>query len=215
MKLLLVVPSILAVCSAAGLFLIHAQPPRQPDMGIDFGNVRHFVTREMEIETAAMKNRRLPELEGVTELGKTVDLAPAGGKVPQFVLFIKDACPCSIDAQPLFNRLARQFGDKVDFLGVIDGDGTHARSYAEQFTVAFPVIADKDEKIIKGFQAKGGLYSVLVARSGHIVKMWPGYNADILREMNHVIAEEAGVKESPFDPQYAPKVKAAGCAYNW
>jgi peroxiredoxin len=215
MKLLLLVPSALAVCSAAGLLLIHPAAPRQPDFGIDFGNVRHYVTKEMEIETAAAKNRRLPELPGTTELGKTVDLAPPNGKLPQFVLFIKSACPCNIDAQPLFNRLARKYEGKVEFLGVIDGNRDEARDYAERYTVSFPVVADKEEHIIKGFQAKGGLYSVLVARNGHIVKMWPGYSVDILAEMNRLLSEEVGVQVTPFDPQYAPKVKAAGCAFYW
>lgn len=215
MKLLILVPAVLAALSATGLLLLHAPAPIQQDFGIDFANVRHYVTKEMEVETAAARNRQLPEIQGTTELGKTVDFAPAGAKLPQFVLFIKDACPCSIDAQPLFNRLARKYEGKVEFLGVIDGDIGHARDYAERYTVAFPVVADSGERIIKGFGAKGGLYSVLVARNGHVAKMWPGYSIDILADMNHLLAEEAGVKETPFDPQYAPKVKAAGCAYNW
>jgi peroxiredoxin len=186
---------------------------RGKDLGIDFNYPRHFVTSEMEVETRSMKNLRPSEVKAVDEMGRPVDIAPTKGSEPQFLLFIKDGCHCSIDAQPLFNRLGRRYKDSVEFLGVIDGDRSNAQTYAERYTCAFPVVADRQLAVVRDFNAKGGVYSALVARNGHIVKMWPGYNADILKEMNRLLAEEAGVKETPFDPQYAPTRKTAGCAY--
>jgi peroxiredoxin len=199
-----------ALCIGLSLRLASGRGVSVPQLGIDLNYPRHYVTQAMELETAAMKNRRVSEVTAGDELGRRVVVA--GGQ-PQFLLFIKDGCPCSIDAQPLFNRLARQFDGKVQFLGVIDGDADKAKVYAEHYNCAFPVLADKNLAIAREFEAKGGLYSVLVARNGHIVKMWPGYSAEMLGEMNHLVAQEGEVKEVAFDPQYAPTVKTAGCAY--
>jgi peroxiredoxin len=216
-KLLFVVPVVVAAIVAGGLLVARNGKPASDDFGIDFGAPRHLVTRQMEIETAAMKNRRPPELATTSELGKPIVIAHEGAERPQFVLFIKDGCPCSIDAQPLFNELARKFQGHIDFVGVIDGDREHALKYAEQYSAAFPVAPDGNLGIARAFGAKGGLYSALIARNGHIVKMWPGYSADILKEMNGLFCEESALKTSPFDPKYAPKQEAAGCAYtgNW
>ncbi len=203
----------MAVVLAGGLLAFRSAQPRSDSLGIDFDSPRHLVTREMEIETFAMRNRLASEVTATTELAKPIELARRGAERPQFVLFIKDGCPCSIDAQPLFNTLARKFKGKVDFVGVIDGDRDHALRYAEQFSAAFPVVPDADLRIARDYGAKAGLYSALIARNGHIVKMWPGYSADMLREMNCLFSGEAAIKETPFDPLYAPKQKAAGCAY--
>lgn len=167
----------------------------------------------MELEADAMKNRRAPEATVPTNLGTTFHVAPDNAFRPQFVLFIKQGCPCSVDAQPFYNRLARKFTGKIDFVGVIDADAAGAKSYATQFLCAFPVIADPGFSLIHGFKALGAVFSALVARNGHIVKMWPGYNVDMLGQMNQLLSEESGIKETYFDPQYAPKVKTAGCAF--
>ena len=75
------------------------------------------------------------------------------------------------------------------------------------------MIPDPSLRLIHGFKALGAIFTALVARNGHIVKMWPGYNIEMLAQMNELLSEEAGVKETYFDPQYAPKVKTAGCAF--
>jgi hypothetical protein len=137
--------------------------------------------------------------------------------MPQFVLFIKDACPCSIDAQPIFNKLAERFKSKVQFVGVIDGDQIAAKKFASQFSVEFPVVGDKDLTVIHKFGAQAGVFSALLARNGHLIKMWPGYSADLLAKMNHEMSQATDSKETPFDPEYAPKKKTTGCAFasNW
>jgi hypothetical protein len=202
-----------ALASMGGFMIYQAKRVKTNDVGLDFSQPHHFVTPAMEVETQAMKNRLEPEILAKTELGKPITLAARGASRPEFVLFIKDACPCSIDAQPIFNKLAERFQPKVQFVGVIDGDEAAAERFASQFSVEFPVVGDRDLKAIRGFGAQAGVFSALVAKSGHLIKMWPGYSASLLGEMNHQLAEVSGTKEIPFDPEYAPKVKTTGCAY--
>jgi hypothetical protein len=186
---------------------------KRNDEGLDFTSPKHYVTPQMEMETAAMGNREEPATVGVSDSGHKVAIAPVGGGEPQFILFIKNACPCSIDAQPLFNRLAMRFAGHIEFVGVIDSDLAGAKRYASQFSVAFPVVADPGLGTIHSFGATAGVYSALVARNGHLIKMWPGYSASMLGEMNRTLSKAAGVKAVPFDPQYAPRAKTTGCAF--
>ncbi len=174
----------------------------------EYGKIRHFVTAQMELESKAKTQKVAPAFSRTDDFGKPVKVGE--GPRPQLVLFIKKGCPCSIDAQPLFNRLARKFDGKVDFVGVIDKEG---KEFSNQFRVAFPIVDEPSKNLMKAFDARSSVYSALVARNGHIVKMWPGYSADWLKEMNSLLAKASATKETPFDPEYAPKEKATGCAF--
>lgn len=175
----------------------------------EYGKVNHVVTAQMELETKAQANRLAPAFSRTDVFGK--DARAGKGDRPQMVIFIKSGCPCSIDAQPLFNRLARKYQGKVDFVGVIDKQG---KDFSNQFLVAYPVVEEPSKGLMKAYDARASVYSALVARNGHIVKMWPGYSADWLKEMNALMAKASATKETPFDPQYAPKEKASGCPFS-
>jgi len=213
-RILYLLPSLVLGIAVATFALVESRAHAQNEAGIDFSQPHHYVTREMELESEAMKNRRVPDEVVPTNLGRAFHIGADGGLRPQFVLFIKQGCVCSIDAQPFFNRMARKFSGKIDFVGVIDADAGAAKAYASQFLVAFPVVGDSTLDLIHGFKAQAAVYSALVARNGHIVKMWPGYNADMLGEMNRVLSEAVGVKETPFAPEYAPLRKTTGCAFS-
>ena len=174
----------------------------------EYGRVRHFVTARMELETKAAANRLAPTFTRKDPYGTEVSVGK--GPRPQFVLFIKRGCPCSIDAQVLFSRLALKFKDSVEFVGVIDKD---AKEFATQFRASFPVVEEPSLGLMRSFDARASVYSALVARNGHIVKLWPGYSAAWLQEMNALLAKAAATKETPFDPQYAPKEKTSGCPF--
>lgn len=174
----------------------------------DYGKVRHNVTAQMELESKAKVNRVAPTFERVDPFGKKVSVG--AGARPQMVLFIKKGCPCSFDAQPLFNKLALKYKDKVDFVGVIDKG---ARDWSNQLSVVFPVVEEPSLGLMKAYDARSSVYSALVARNGHIVKMWPGYSANWLKEINGLLAKASATKPTPFDPEYAPQTKAAGCPF--
>ena len=180
-------------------------------LGIDpaeYGKIRHFVTGQMELESKAQANRLAPAFVRTDPFGKKVEVGKAA--MPQMVLFVKKGCPCSFDAQPLFNKLAVKYQGKVEFVGVIDKG---AREWSNQLSVIFPVIEEPSLGLMKAFDARASVYSALVARNGHIVKMWPGYSAAWMKDMNALLAKASATKEMPFDPEYAPKEKASGCPF--
>lgn len=193
--------------------MIAANQPHFVEVDLSEAKVRHLVTPEMIKETGMAATRVAPEFSAIDSEGKAVKLAGKGAKLPQFVYFVLDGCPCSYDAEPLFHKLFKRYKGKVDFVSITNGNVKQAHEWSVQMLVNYPVIPDPTKKIIHAYKAKSSVYSALISREGTIFKMWPGYSADILREINARMAGAAGVKEMPFDPEYAPKTKATGCSF--
>jgi peroxiredoxin len=201
--------------AVTGGILIYAsiQPAKASPAPAISNEPRHPVTEEMIRSTGDMSSKAAPFFKLKDAHGIEVQLGGAGPR-PQFVYFILDGCPCSIDVQPFFNRFYKRYKDKVDFIGVINTGVAKAKDYAGTTTLLHPLVCDEDLKIVDAYGAKESTYSVLVNRDGTIERMWPGYSQDILREMNSRLAKLAGVKEEPFDVAYAPKQKSSGCFFS-
>lgn len=206
-------PAGLALACAGAALIVAANRPHSSETQDLVAPARHLVTPIMLRETAAETKKPAPAVHALDSEGKEVALGSTNALRPQFVYFVLDGCPCSFDAEPLFHKLAKQFAGKVDFVSVIDAPKSRAHEWATQMLVDYPVIPDPDKKIIHAYGARASVYSALLDRDGRIVKMWPGYSADYLREMNKLMADVSGTPERPFDPEYAPKVKATGCAF--
>lgn len=179
----------------------------------DPGAPKHPVTEQMELETRALANMAPGKISLLDQDGQSHTLASEDSPRPQYVLFIKDGCPCSIEAQPIFNKLAKKFQGKVDFLGIIDVDLVKAKKYATDYKAAFPVLVDPDQKFIGAMKAKASVYNGLLARNGHLVRFWPGYSRDLLAEINETLAKAAGIPATKYDPEYAPVRKTSGCSF--
>ena len=175
---------------------------------------RHLVTAQMIAETDAKRNALEPSLETKDVTGALVELASHDATRPQFVYFVLDGCPCSYDAEPLFHDLFKQFKGAIDFVSVTNATLEKAKHWRSDLSVPYPVISDADETIIHKYGAVASTYSILIAKDGHIAKMWPGYSKGLLLEMNSLMTRLAGVPEKPFDTKYAPTVKATGCAFS-
>jgi peroxiredoxin len=172
----------------------------------------HPVTPQMSKDAAKMDRKAGPQFSRPSLAGDELAISGKQDK-PQFVLFILDGCPCSEDAQPIFNAFSKHWKGKVEFIGVIDTAPAKAKKWIADYRPLFPVISDPKKEIIKAYHAKQSVYSVLISREGQIVKLWPGYSTDLLGEMNEAIAKEIGASPLAFDTQYAPKVKTSGCFF--
>ncbi len=209
-------PAGLALACAGGLMMLHAQDGKQETagdlkaLGLSSNEPRHPVTPQMEQETKAQNLKPAPPMTVEDARGGKHDLG--GISRPQFLLFIVDGCPCSVDAQPIMGKLYKHFDGAIEFLGVTNGDKAAANDWWVRYSVPFPIIQDEKKTIIHAYQAKHSVYSALL-KDGKIVKMWPGYSVAMLKEMNHLMAQEARVPEQPFDPEYAPQAKTSGCAF--
>ena len=132
---------------------------------------------------------------------------------PIVLVFIKDGCPCSQAAQHFFNVLAYEFGKHVRFFGVFDGSVSTAKKWATRYQAPFPLLSDPDLRIVHEYKAENSAYVALIAKGGTIVKLWPGYSAEMLADAAARLAGMSGVTAKPIDVHDAPAEMTTGCPY--
>lgn len=174
---------------------------------------RHPVTQQMQSVADRQKLRPAPEIMGTDQTGAKVSLTSMRATKPVVVVFIKDGCPCSIESQPSFNRLAAAYQGLVEFVGVIDGGPAIARDYASVNEVRFPIVSDTTLETMKAYKAERSVYVALVATDGKIDKLWPGYSQTMLTDLNDRLGYLAGVKPKPLDLDLVPTKLTSGCLY--
>jgi len=214
MKLRTIVFSLSMIVALAGgltLLLATQETPHSVDKNVFSDEPRHLITPEMVKRTAAETLKPAPVFHAVDYHGRPVDLG--NSRKPQFVYFVLDGCPCSIDAEPLYQKLYDHFHHEVEFVGVTNGDPGQAKKWATEMLMPYPLIPDPKLEIIHGFGATNSASSALVGTDGKIVKMWPGYSKSLLADMNSTLAKTLNEPERPFDAAYAPVKQATGCAF--
>ena len=53
----------------------------------------------------------------------------------------------------------------------------------------------------------------LLGKGGKVLRMWPGYSADMLQEVNKEMAVATNRPVKKFDPKFAPKIMTSGCEF--
>ena len=174
---------------------------------------RHPVTEPMWKRSKAVAGKPAPDFELADSTGKQVRLSKVLVSGPAVLVFTKDGCPCSIEAQPFFNQIAGKMAGKVNFLGVIDSDKRVADKFKEDFKVPYPMLLAGDGAVFASYDAKRSVYVTLVARDGSVVKQWPGYSESMLKELVGVLESDSGVSPLEFTFEMAPKVMNSGCEF--
>lgn len=178
----------------------------------------HPVTEPMRTSARKMSAKAAPDFKLATPEGKVMDLASVVDGRPTFIYFIKSGCPCSIDAEPMFQRLYKFLNEggeqKVNFVAVTSGDAKAGAKWVKDMSVPYSVLCDTSRKIMKDYKAENSTYSVLLKPDGEIAKQWPGWSKRILQEIN---AEASALSNQPvreFDTAYAPKEDSSGCSFS-
>lgn len=174
---------------------------------------RHPVTATMAEEAEATARKAAPPFDGVDASGRRRTLDALTHDRPLVLYFMKDGCPCSVDAEPLYQRMAAKFGAKANFAAVINGGQMVADKWLKVMKTPYPVILDPDQRIIKDYGIERSVYLALIDPEGRIVKLWPGYSATMLKELNAALSQATGTEETPFDPLYAPVELSSGCSF--
>lgn len=172
---------------------------------------RHPVTEKMLAEAKRLGEKSAPDITGETIGGEAFSLKTALEKGPVVVFAILDGCPCSTDYQPIVNRLANRFDGKVTFLGLFDPDSSKAKTWIAKHEATHPVIADPSQKFLKAYGLERSVYTALIDRSGRVLKTWPGYWRDMLKELDGALQELTSQKLESFDTAYAPTTPSSGC----
>lgn len=174
---------------------------------------RHPVTPEMKQAAASLERKPAPDFTLSDQDGVQVTRADLKGGKPSVLFFIKDGCPCSIEAQPIFNDLARAYGGDAQFFGVIDGHAQEATTYLQANTVPFRLITDPTKGLMRAFKMEASASMALVDGNGQIVQVWPGYSKSTLRQLNFLLGALAKVPPREFNDRDAPEELTAGCSF--
>lgn len=172
---------------------------------------KHLVTPVMLAKTDAMARRSASAFQARATDGAAYSLADLTKDEPLVLVFIKDGCPCSADAQRFFNRLHEAYGGQARFLGVIDSEQDRARAWAQAHRTTFPLLIDPDLAIARAYGAESSAYMAVVAKGGVIDQLYPGYSAAMLAEAGERIARLSGVAVRPIDAAGAPVELSTGC----
>jgi peroxiredoxin len=162
-----------------------------------------------------MSNRAVAPFRAVAHDGRHLTWAELSGGRPLVLVFIKRDCPCSVEFEPFFHRLAAAYHDCVRFAGVIDAPEDVARRYAEANRVPYPVLADAGRRLIAQFRAENGAYVALLTPDGVLDTLWPGCSAEMMRDMSRRLAAVANVAERPVDYTDMPDALTTGCPFTW
>lgn len=108
---------------------------------------------------------------------------------PTIIVFLMDGCPSNKAGVPLVNDLAAQLKGKVDVVGIMDSDLASVRKQVAEHSIQFPVIADPQKTIIKGFGAKRSfdLTGVGSKRQAVFTKIWEGTSRQSATEILNII----------------------------
>lgn len=175
--------------------------------------VRHPVTTQMWQTAKTLESVAAPAFRLKDASGKEYDFASLSKGRPVVLYFIKDGCPCSIDVEPLLQKMAKSYGDAVQFVGVLNGGPEVAAKWQTVARTPYPVLLDPEVKTMRAFKAERSTYTALIKPDGTIVRLWPGYSADMLKELNAAVAKQANVDAKPYDPAYAPQRITSGCSF--
>lgn len=182
-----VVTSLLVTAAGAALVLAFLLPPR----------TGHPVTPYMQ--SAA---------DGTS--GTAISRLAVDASRPTVVVFVLSDCPCSIGYEPYVHRVHQAYGDRAAFIEVVLGDGTVAEQWKQQQQTPFTVIGDERGNVAHEFGALRSAYTSVVL-NGRIVKLWPGYSAEMLRELGGLIATETETAVVLLDVDGAPERLTSGC----
>jgi hypothetical protein len=175
---------------------------------------KHPVTPNQLAASNAVVQRVIDDLVVTDAEGRSLDWPALSEGRPVVIVFIKVGCPCSVEFEPYFHRLAEAYRGAVRFVGIIDGDGARARRYAETNSVPYPIIADPETRLIGRFDAKNGGYAALLRPEGIVAGFWPGFSRDAMADLGRRIAGLVSVAEHAIDTRGLPVKLTTGCPFD-
>ncbi len=173
---------------------------------------KHAVTAAMSEMSQSMVKTTARPFEAKAVDGTTFGLDGELAKGPVVLTFIKHGCPCSEESQVFFNALAKSY-PKARFLGVIDVDAEKARGWAEKFGVTYPILLDRDLKMVHDYKVENSTYVVLIDGKKVIRQHWPGFSQKMLRNVENGLAELTDGAVNPIDVATAPENLYSGCPF--
>jgi len=136
--------------------------------------------------------------------GKDYELKSLIKEKPVFLVYWKERCPHNPRATALFNSIAKAYEGKAQMVGVVWTTPEKLDGWGKQFSINHPLIADPDKSIIASYGLSRSIGTYQVGKEGKIVKLFPGYGAAELKDLNEAMAAAAGVNPAELDFSGAP-----------
>lgn len=174
---------------------------------------KHQVTPQMLESSQANNGKTAPPFRAGGSDGRTYERDELIKNGPLVLVFIKESCPCSNEAEPFFRSLHDAVSGRVNFLGVIDGTPFVAKRWIEKHQTPYPILADPEQAIVKAYGVENSAYVALVSPEGTIEHLWPGYSAAMLTELVDRLTAMTGQTLGPIDLTGAPSELYSGCPY--
>ena len=168
-----------------------------------------LAVRAVADEPAVAADAKAPNFSAKGSDGKTHTLASLTKDGPIVLYFISSSCPTNAEAVKYYNRVGTAYGSKVRMVGVINEDAAGYKTWAKEFKPTYPVLYDKDMKIIRAYKAEASPWAVSVA-NGEIAKTWDGYSTSYLTELNASVAKAGKVATKKIDLKGTPSDPAFG-----
>lgn len=201
-----------------GALWLQASRPRFEGVKSNTANIqdtpRHPVTKQMEVDAASFVGKQVPDFELKDTEGRKVkssDLVGAGK--PSVLVMTKDGCPCSIESQPNWTKLAKHYGDEVQFFAIMDAPPLQAKKFKTDFEVSYPFLSSPDDKAFRAFGAKQSVYIYLMDRDGKVLSVWPGYNKEMIKSLNMQLSEMTGTSKWVDELMMVPDEMTSGCYF--
>ncbi len=173
--------------------------------------VEHPLTPAMISNIERQAKTTAPAFKTADLNGSSLSFAALTAQKSLVLYFIERECPCARDAASFLAQVQAAYADTCTVVGVINADTTTAKAWAETVGVRFPIIADPDCALIRAYGAERAVYTTLVAPGGVIVKIYPGYSAQTLKELSASLARLGRISERVLALEQAPQKLVVGC----
>jgi len=136
--------------------------------------------------------------------GKTHTLKSLTEKGPVYLLFVKEQCSANPYATPFFTKIHEAYGDKVNFIGVINSEKEGHANWKKTYKGPWMTLLDPKKEIISGFGVRRSTPVIKIGKDGKVEKVFLGWGQEVLKDLSADMAKEAKIAEKPIDLSGAP-----------
>lgn len=131
---------------------------------------------------------KAPDFYAVTIEGKEISYArDLEGKKPVCLIFWTTWCPHCQKELPLVEKLYKEFGENIEFIGINLGFKEKIAEFVKKYHITLPIAYDEGDRIATAFGAKIQT-NILIDKKGVIIYDERGFQDAIRKHMEKLLA---------------------------